>query len=1113
MRLQAQRSLLGLGAVVTWCASALAGSANYDFNSAPPADLQFVLSQSDAGWRDTGGVNNTGYVALFDSINSQYAAVMIPDFDNGLIVKAFTFECELRVGNAVGNDGRPADGFSINYARATDPVVTQLAQEPPVDPRNDFAIPGAPEGGTTTGLSICFDTWSGNTWPSGETDIEGIILRVDNVTKAKVAMPVRNGSCTDATSLQTGPYNPDLAGAPDELCWAPLKVDLAENGEVTVTWKGTVIVDKVQTGFLPSAGRIVLAGRTGGANENTHIDNLKITTVAADKALVTGVGADALGVTVTLDDSGQSVVNPDTIALTVDGAAATPLAKSKVDKTTTVRWNSPAYLTANAVLSLGISFKDTQNAQITDTRPVTVAAYAMIPPAYRVPTASVNTARKGFLMRPYQTEAAQPNTLIWTEGQLLGLYGENIADLSGATAGLYTRDTVINFNMDAPNAVGNFSSANGYDDEMFPGYPSVTGGTGGITFTGNSTEEVLTYIDFPAAGLYQLGVNSDDGFRVTAGRAPGDLLGVILGFFDAGRGASDTIFSVLIDQPGIYPIRLIWENGNGELPGNGANLEFFSVKNGVKTLVNDTTADALKAYRESTAAGPYVSDLSPLRGATGVPADVTIMAEISHGSVQVDAATVKTKLNGTDIPATVTPAGAKTTVTLPPTGLLPSGTPQTVVIEFSDKSTPPAAYTTTWQFGVGTYVSLPPELVSPLGSEDKTKPGFNVKTWQLEARGNTQPNNNEWAEGALAGLVGPNVADLTGFTGGIYPETETINYSHPPDENNGNFTPDRQHPGIPGTTGIRDNYQSEFVTYIPFDKPGYHVMGVNSDDNFRVTIGDKVGRQYIEVLAPSAIAGGMAAAVTAVPMNVNPGFGGPIPAAPIVADAVVLGTSCLADPALPDLTGKIAVIPRGTCTFVEKSRNAQAKGALAVIICNNAANEINFPIVMGGEGLDVTIPVMMVDYDDGQRLINNPTGLRVSIGKDTNLQLGEFNGNGRGASDTLFSFYVPQAGVYPFRCFYMQGGGGANVEWFTVKDGTRLLVNDTATGALKTYRARTFSPKPTIGIAAQGGNVVITFTGGLQASDNVTGPWTDVTTTSPYTAAPSEAKKFYRSKQ
>ncbi len=43
-------------------------------------------------------------------------------------------------------------------------------------------------------------------------------------------------------------------------------------------------------------------------------------------------------------------------------------------------------------------------------------------------------------------------------------------------------------------------------------------------------------------------------------------------------------------------------------------------------------------------------------------------------------------------------------------------------------------------------------------------------------------------------------------------------------------------------------------------------------------------------------------------------------------------------------TGKIAVIRRGDCPFVDKVKNAQDAGAIAVIIMNNVAGE---PVPMG----------------------------------------------------------------------------------------------------------------------------------------------------------------------
>ena len=62
--------------------------------------------------------------------------------------------------------------------------------------------------------------------------------------------------------------------------------------------------------------------------------------------------------------------------------------------------------------------------------------------------------------------------------------------------------------------------------------------------------------------------------------------------------------------------------------------------------------------------------------------------------------------------------------------------------------------------------------------------------------------------------------------------------------------------------------------------------------------------------------------------------------------------------------GAIALVDRGTCTFVEKVRNAQAAGAVAVVIANNAAGN---PGVMSGtmEPTPVSIPAIMVSQADG----------------------------------------------------------------------------------------------------------------------------------------------------
>lgn len=60
-----------------------------------------------------------------------------------------------------------------------------------------------------------------------------------------------------------------------------------------------------------------------------------------------------------------------------------------------------------------------------------------------------------------------------------------------------------------------------------------------------------------------------------------------------------------------------------------------------------------------------------------------------------------------------------------------------------------------------------------------------------------------------------------------------------------------------------------------------------------------------------------------------------------------------------DVAGKIALIDRGACAFSDKAENAQAAGAIAAVICNNAAGN---PFLMIGVPVgDVTIPVVSLD--------------------------------------------------------------------------------------------------------------------------------------------------------
>jgi len=317
MRLKV-RSVLAIGAasLLLNANSAQAGSVTYNFDQDPAGVLE-IVGNNATPWQPAGGnPASGGFLAVTYSEGSQYTGFLFPDLDSGKIVTAFKFECDLRVGNSSGD--RAADGFSISFARSTDPLIEGLATT------SNFAG-GIPEGGATSGIAISFDTWSGNTLPDG-ADIEGIIVRVDNKTVLRQSLPTRHGAPTDATSLQTGPRDLDFWASggdvhtPDAwktLTWQPFSLEIDDAAKLTVKWKNTVVLDKFQTAYFPSAGRLVFAGRTGGANEQTHVDNIKLTTTAVTvdtekptiptgfKSATTGAQRVVLTWTAATDNSGR----------------------------------------------------------------------------------------------------------------------------------------------------------------------------------------------------------------------------------------------------------------------------------------------------------------------------------------------------------------------------------------------------------------------------------------------------------------------------------------------------------------------------------------------------------------------------------------------------------------------------------------------------------------------------------------------------------------------------------------------------------------------------------------------------------------------------------------
>jgi len=120
----------------------------------------------------------------------------------------------------------------------------------------------------------------------------------------------------------------------------------------------------------------------------------------------------------------------------------------------------------------------------------------------------------------------------------------------------------------------------------------------------------------------------------------------------------------------------------------------------------------------------------------------------------------------------------------------------------------------------------------------------------------------------------------------------------------------------------------------------------------------------LTVNSPTGIAG----IYGAVEATFGPGW----PPAPLTDDLVLavdgtapVNDACEALTNGTQLNGKIAVIDRGNCAFVDKVQAAQNAGAVAAIVVNNTTAA---PIAMGGTSATITIPAIMISLADGNTI-------------------------------------------------------------------------------------------------------------------------------------------------
>ncbi len=98
----------------------------------------------------------------------------------------------------------------------------------------------------------------------------------------------------------------------------------------------------------------------------------------------------------------------------------------------------------------------------------------------------------------------------------------------------------------------------------------------------------------------------------------------------------------------------------------------------------------------------------------------------------------------------------------------------------------------------------------------------------------------------------------------------------------------------------------------------------------------------------------------------------------IKAPLADFGRGCTADqPSAPEVTGQVALIERGTCSFSEKVANATAKGAVAALVFNNQPGILVMGPTAGFQADD--IPAYLIRQEDGLALREQLRSVAVRI--------------------------------------------------------------------------------------------------------------------------------------
>lgn len=640
-------TIVGMAFLWSSLTTSTAASFSSDFNAGLPSTAAlYGAAQVAPGL----GADKSGGIRLAGPDPDQEGSLLLKDLDDGRAIAAFNARFKVRVGGGSG-----ADGFSFNFGSD---------------------LPEAPfsEEGAGLGLIVSFDTF-------------------DNANGEAPAIDVKVGGFTIASKK----FN---ARTGDSFVDVIINVDA--DGTIDVIYGGIVVHSNL-SGFIPSPGRFAFAARTHSVADQHILDDLNITTTVLNGPFVrlaspsgSSVPPNA-AIDIRLEDY-ESAVDPGSVELKVNGLVVRPEVVKSAE-TTQITYAFPGLLPAGSFNAVELRYADDGLPPVVRTLryDFLVGQYVTIPSNFAMAASQVDRDGPGFLVRTVQAraDAAIPSSLARAEAQLAGTL------IDPATGNPFANEAIPGSNPDGSheergvlNYDQNGSPSGGFLDgeQRIPGIPGKTG------HSDNFAVEILTVLELPA-GYHQLGVNSDEGFRVVVGATdPRDAFSLAVGQHDGVRQSSDTLFSVLAEASGFYSIRIVWFEGLGP-----SNLEFFSVRpDGKRILINDrANAQAVRAYRSKAsgaASPPYILSVVPAPGATGVSLAPEIAIVLADSKSSVATGTVQLRLNGENLAPTIVKNGSLTEIRHQVRAPLRNLSTNRVILTFSDTSNPAVITTRQWDF-------------------------------------------------------------------------------------------------------------------------------------------------------------------------------------------------------------------------------------------------------------------------------------------------------------------------------------------------------------------------------------------------------------------------------